>query len=353
MPPGARARPVAALPSMTMAASDDTPERTRATARRLAPAAVMLPLAVAAVIAVSLFIGAGSLGDGDLPALLAARGDRTVLGLLVGAAVAMSGAALQGVTRNPLADPGILGINAGASLAVVVGISAFTINTLLAYVGFALVGAACAAVAVTALATAASRSVTRTGAGAGPLSMALAGMVFTAGATSVASALLIVDGKSLDVYRFWQVGSVGGRDLGDILPVLPLFALGFAGLLVSGRRLDILGMGDSVARGLGERSERLRLGIGGAAVLLAAASTAVAGPVGFVGLVAPPVLRPLIWTSYRVLLPASAFVGAVIVVLADTLGRVVSPPGEVQVGIMTAVLGCPALLWVVARMRSL
>ena len=112
-------------------------------------------------------------------------------------------------------------------------------------------------------------------------------------------------------------------------------------------------MGDSVARGLGEKPEKLRFVIGGAAVALAAGAVAVVGPIGFVGLVAPHLLRPLIGTSYRVLLPASAFVGASLVLLADTLGRVVSPPGEVQVGIMTAVLGCPALLWVVARMRSL
>lgn len=311
----------------------------------------MLPALLAVAVVVSLLVGATALTAGDLGALLSARGDRTVVGILIGAAVAMSGAAMQGITRNPLADPGILGINAGASLLVVAGITWFGINSLLGYIGFALVGAALAAVAVTALATAASRGFGASS--SGPLSMALAGMVFTAGATSIASALLIADGKSLDVYRFWQVGSVAGREIGDIVPVLPLLALGFGVLLVAGRRLDILAMGDSVARGLGEKPEKLRFVIGGAAVALAAGAVAVAGPIGFVGLVAPHLLRPLIGTSYRVLLPASAFVGASLVLLADTLGRVVSPPGEVQVGIMTAVLGCPALLWVVARMRSL
>lgn len=312
----------------------------------------MLPALLLVSVALSLLVGATSLtSDGaDLGAVLSARGDRTLVGLLVGAAVAMAGTALQGITRNPLADPGILGINAGASLLVVLGISWFGINSLLAYMGFALVGATLATVAVAALAAAASRGF---GASSGPVAMALAGMVFTAGATSVASALLIADGKSLDVYRFWQVGSVAGRDVADVVPALPLFALGFVVLLLVGRRLDVLAMGDGVARGLGEHPARLRLVIGGAAVALAAASVAVAGPIGFVGLVAPHLLRALIGTSYRLLLPASAFVGASLVVLADTLGRVVSPPGEVQVGIMTAVLGCPALLWVVARMRKL
>lgn len=312
----------------------------------------MLPALLIVSVALSLFVGATSVTSGgtDLGAVLSARADRTIVGLLVGAAVAMAGTALQGITRNPLADPGILGINAGASLLVVAGISWFSLNSLLAYMGFALVGAVLATVAVTALATAASRGL---GASSGPVAMALAGMVFTAGATSVASALLIADGTSLDVYRYWQVGSVAGRDVTDLVPVLPLFAIGFLVLLIVGRRLDVLAMGDGVARGLGERPERLRLVIGGAAVALAAASVAVAGPIGFVGLVAPHLLRSLIGTSYRLLLPASALVGASLVVLSDTLGRVISPPGEVQVGIMTAVFGCPALLWVVARMRKL
>jgi iron complex transport system permease protein len=334
-----------------MSSTTSRPDAQAPSRSRLVAGGLVLPALLAVAVVVSLLVGATALTSGDLGALLSARGDRTVVGILIGAAVAMSGAAMQGITRNPLADPGILGINAGASLLVVAGITWFGINSLLGYIGFALVGAALAAVAVTALATAASRGFG--GSGNSPLSMALAGMVFTAGATSVASALLIADGKSLDVYRFWQVGSVAGREIGDIVPVLPLLALGFGVLLVAGRRLDILAMGDSVARGLGEKPEKLRFVIGGAAVALAAGAVAVAGPIGFVGLVAPHLLRPLIGTSYRVLLPASAFVGASLVLLADTLGRVVSPPGEVQVGIMTAVLGCPALLWVVARMRSL
>lgn len=318
---------------------------------RLLAGGLALPVLLLVSAFLSLVVGATSLtSSSDVDSLLSARVDRTLVGILVGAAVAMAGAALQGITRNPLADPGILGINAGASLFVVAGITWFSINSLLAYMGFALVGAILAALAVAALAVAASRGF---GASSGPVSMTLAGMVFTAGATSVASALLIADGKSLDVYRFWQVGSVAGRQIADVVPVLPLFAIGFIALLVAGRRLDILAMGDDVARGLGEKPERLRLLIGGAAVALSAAAVAVAGPIGFVGLVAPHLLRPVVGTSYRVILSSSAFVGASLVVLADTLGRVVSPPSEVQVGIMTAVLGCPALLWVVARMRKL
>lgn len=312
---------------------------------------VLVALVLSLVVAASLFIGASSLGGSDVGAVLAARGDRTLLGLLVGAGVAVSGAALQGLTRNPLADPGILGINAGASLAVVLGITFFGLGSLLGYVGFALVGAAIAAITVAILATLGARGLGANG--PSPLSMTLAGLVFTAMTTSVASAVLVAHTQSLDVYRFWQVGSVSGRDLSSIIPTLPLFIVGFGVLFLSGGKLDLLAMGDSLARGLGAKPERLRLIIGAAAVILAAVCTAIAGPISFVGLVASHILRPIVGTSYRVLLPLSAFVGGGIVVLADTLGRVISPPGEVQAGIMTAVFGCPALLWVIARMRSL
>lgn len=307
--------------------------------------------ALALIVIVSLLTGASGVGGSDVGAVLAARGDRTVLGLLVGAGVAASGTALQGLTRNPLADPGILGINAGASLSVVLGITFFGLGSLLGYVGFALLGAVVAALVVGVLATLGARGVG--GSGPSPLSMTMAGLVFTAMTTSVASAVLVAHTQSLDVYRFWQVGSVSGRDLSSIIPTLPLFIVGFAVLLLSGGKLDLLAMGDSLARGLGAKPERLRLIIGAAAVLLAGVCTAISGPIAFVGLVASHILRPIVGTSYRILLPLSALVGGGIVILADTLGRVISPPGEVQAGILTAVFGCPALLWVIARMRSL
>lgn len=310
----------------------------------------VLPLLLVAVVVASLAVGAGDVGHG-FGAVWQARGDRTVVAVLVGAAVALSGTALQGITRNPLADPGILGVNAGASLSVVLGITFLGLNTPLGYFAFALAGALVAAVAVAVLAQAAARQFGGSGS-AGAMSVALAGMVFTAAATAIASAVLVANSKSLEVYRYWQVGSVGGRSLADVAWVMPLFAAGFVGALASGRRLDVLSMGDSVARGLGESPVRLRAVIGFFALLLAAAAVAVAGPVAFVGLLAPHMLRPILGTSYRTLLPAAAVVGAIVVVAADTLGRVIMPPSEVQVGIMTAVVGCPALLWVISRVRA-
>ena len=324
-------------------------ERTGKHPRALSLAVLLILLTLTCVL--SLVVGATSLIGGDVAALLEARGDRTVLGVIVGAAIAMSGTALQGITRNPLADPGILGINAGAALCVVLGLSVFSITSFGAYFGFALVGAVVATLVVTLMAQAAARGM---GTGtATPVSFALAGMVFTAAATSVATAVLVADGKSLDVYRYWQVGSVAGRSLADSAWSFGIFAVGFLILLLTSAKLDVLAMGDDVAAGLGERPDRLRFLVGAGAVLLAAASVSVAGPIGFVGLLAPHILRTFVGTSYRVLIPASGLLGGVLVVLADTLGRVVSPPSEVQVGIMTAVVGCPVLLWVLYRMRSL
>lgn len=308
---------------------------------------VLTALLLASSVA-SLVIGATSIVGGDVAALLGARGDRTAVGALVGASIAVSGATLQGLLRNPLADPGILGINSGAALLVVVGITAFGVHTLPGFVVCALLGAALAAAAVLGLASAAGRAL----GGTSPLGLALAGMVLSAGATSVASAVLIASGQPLDVYRYWQVGSVAGRRAVDAAVLLPLFVLGFALVQRYASRLDVLALGDDVAQGLGERPARLRLVIGGGALLLAAASVALSGPIAFVGLVAPHVVRPFAGVRHARLLPASGLLGAIIVVLADTLGRVVAPPTEVQVGIMTAFLGCPALLWVLKRTRA-
>lgn len=331
--------------------SNQLAEAARPASRGRPGSFALLCLVCVGVVALSLAVGAGSLRTGDMAALLQARGDRTFVGALVGAAVATAGTAMQGLTRNALADPGILGINAGAAMCVVMGISFAGITSFGAYFVLALVGALAATAAVTMMAKAAARGFGATS--ATPVSFALAGMVFTAAATSIASAVLVANSKSLEVYRYWQVGSVAGREISQTLAALPLFTVGFAVLLLGARKLDLLAMGDSVAVGLGENPNRLRFVLGAAAVLLAAAAVSISGPIAFVGLLAGHLLRPLVGTSYRRLIPASAVVGAIVVILGDTLGRVVSPPGEVQVGIMTAVIGCPALLWVLARMRSL
>ena len=324
----------------------------------LAPApAVGRPAAVpTAVLVLVLLAGAGSVLVGSravpleavldpthpLHAIVDARIARTVAGAVVGAALGLAGAALQSITRNPLADPGLLGINAGASLAMVVGISAFGLSGVHVYVLLAFVGGAAAALVVHALAAAGR-------AASAPATSLIAGAAVTAALTSVTTAVLLVDRSTMESFRYWQVGSIGGRDLGATGTVAPVVLVGALLLLLSCSRLDGLALGDDVAAGLGVRVGLTRLLVGGAAVLLAASATALAGPIAFVGLLVPHAARAVAGPAHHRLLPLTALLGAALVVLADTVGRVVLPPSEVQVGIMTALVGLPAFVWAMRR----
>ena len=217
---------------------------------------------------------------GDTAAIVDARIDRTIVAVLVGAAVALSGAALQGLTRNPLADPGILGVNAGASLAVVAGLTAGIAGSQLSFIGLAMLGGATAAVVVYAIASAGRG-------GAAPITLALTGAAVTAGCTSITAAMLMRDQGALDVYRFWQVGSVGGRDPGNLPITLPFLAIGALVVLLSARTLNTLALGDDLASSLGQRVLLVRLVVAIGAVMLATTATSIAGPIAFVGLVVP------------------------------------------------------------------
>ena len=275
-------------------------------------------------------------------AVVHARIPRTVLGLLAGAALGLAGAAMQGVTRNPLADPGIIGINAGAALAVVTGIYLFGVTTLSGYIWFAFLGAAAAAVVVYLIA-----SLGRDG--ATPVKLALAGAALSAGLISLMNVILVSSRDTLDRFRFWQVGGIGGRDWSVILPALPFLLVGAAIVLATGRILNNLALGDDIARGLGQRVGLARgitaLGI----VLLCGTATALAGPIGFVGLVIPHAVRFLTGPDYRWILPFSLVLAPALLLVADVIGRVVLLPGEVPAGIMTALVGAPVFVWLVRR----
>jgi iron complex transport system permease protein len=262
--------------------------------------------------------------------------------LVVGAALGLAGAAMQGVARNPLAVPGALAVNAGAALAVVIGIHFFGLASPRDYVWFALVGAAISAVGVYAVA-----SLGRDG--ATPLKLALAGAATTAGLSSLVSGILVSSDQTMDVFRFWQVGSVAGRGWQVLVVVLPFLAVGALLVLASSRSLNALALGDDLARGLGRSLWRDRVVVTLGVVLLCGAATALAGPIAFVGLVVPHAVRLLGVGDHRGLLPLSVLLGAALLVLADTLGRVIAPPTEVQVGIMTALIGTPVFVWVVRR----
>ena len=323
------------------------PARTAAVPAR---AFVLLGLLLVMVSVGSVLVGSRSVSPAALleggpdRVVLEARTVRTVLGLLVGAALGLAGAAMQGLTRNPLADPGILGVNAGAALAVVLGIVYLGAGDLRSYVVLAFVGAAVASLVVHAIAGLGRE-------GATPAKLTVAGAAFAAAASSWTVAVQMVDQVTLEVMRRWQVGSIGGRDWDTVTAIAPVLVAGIVLALLLARTLNTLALGEDLARGLGRRTARDRVVVGLAVVLLAGAATAVAGPIAFVGLVVPHLVRGATGSDHRLLLPLSAGYGAVLVLAADTVGRVVLPPSEVQVGIMTAAVGVPFFLLLVRRGR--
>ncbi|WP_350280373.1 iron chelate uptake ABC transporter family permease subunit [Kribbella sp. HUAS MG21] len=272
------------------------------------------------------------------------RVPRTVIGLLVGAALGLSGALMQGVTRNPLADPGILGVNGGAALFVVGGIYWLGLSSLTAYVWLAFVGAAAASVAVYLLGSLGRE-------GATPVKLALAGAALTAMLGSLTTALLIGDVDTFDQFRFWSVGSFAGRGADIAEQVAPFILVGIVLSLFCGRILNAMSLGDEVAKSLGQRVGLARVFVAVVVVLLCGAATAAAGPIGFVGLTIPHVARLVTGPDYRWILPYSMLLAPILLLGSDVIGRVIALPGELQVGIVTAVLGAPFFIVLVRRRK--
>ena len=283
--------------------------------------------------------------DGTVSAAaVTARVPRTAPALLVGAMLAMSGASMQAVTRNPLADPGILGVSFGAALAVVVGIAVFGMTSAAAYIAVAIAGAAVSAVFVYVVGSLGYGGTT-------PLKLALAGAATAAALSSLIAAILLPRVDIMTTFRHWQVGGVGGASWDRVGLTLPFLVAGAVMCLALARGFNTLALGDDVAAGLGEHVARTRLLGWGGAVILCGAATAVAGPIAFVGLIVPHVCRLLLGPDYRWVLPACAVVGAGLLVGADVVGRVVARPEEIEVGIVTAVIGAPFFVWIVRRQK--
>ncbi|MCF8605848.1 iron ABC transporter permease [Gordonia sp. HY442] len=305
-----------------------------------------------ALFCVSLAFGARDVAFGDVTDALFGDADtfgaasvekripRTVLAILVGAALAMSGAGMQAVTRNPVADPGILGVSGGASLAVVCGIVFFGMTDQYSYIAVAIAGAAVAAVFVYAVGSMGRG-------GATPLKLALSGAATAAAFTCLISAVLLPRVDVMSRFQHWQVGGVGGADWHRIAVLCPVLAVGALLAFACARGMNSLALGDDVATGLGENVGRTRILTGVAAVVLAGASTAVAGPIAFVGLLVPHACRALIGTDHRWLLPFSALVGASLLMASDVVGRLVVRPEEIDVGVVTAIIGAPLFIWIV------
>ncbi len=277
-------------------------------------------------------------------AAVAVRMPRTLLALCAGAALGLAGAVMQGITRNPLADPGILGVNMGASLAVVVGIVWFDIATMHAYVFTAIVGAGVSAVFVYVIGSLGRG-------GATPLKLALAGAATSVAFSSLVIAVVLPRSDLAGGIRSWQIGGVGGADYAGILSVLPFLVVGFGICLLSARKLNSLALGDELAAGLGENVAVARGFAAFGAILLCGATTAICGPIGFVGLVVPHFCRLLVGVDHRWLLPFSALGGACLLVGADIFGRIIARPSELDVGIVTAFVGAPVFIWMVRRQR--
>jgi iron complex transport system permease protein len=340
--------------------------RRRPAGRRPAPlgtgprrTAGLLVLAVLVLVAAAASLAIGSVGIPPrevLDALLAPDGSdaqvivtelrvpRTVVAIAVGVALGASGAIVQGLTRNPIGDPGVLGINSGAALAVVLAIFAFGVTSPAAYVWFALAGGLATAAVVYALGSSGRD-------GATPVKLALAGAVTGSLLASLTYTVLVLDVETLDRFRFWVVGSVAGRDLEVLAGTLPLLGVGLLLAAVSGRWLNALALGDDLARTLGLRVGLVRGLCGLGAVALAAAAVAAAGPIAFVGLVAPHLARGLVGPDNRWVVPCSALLGALVLLVADVAGRVVARPGEVEVGIVAAFVGAPVFIALVRRRK--
>ncbi|RMB85947.1 iron ABC transporter permease [Streptomyces shenzhenensis] len=267
---------------------------------------------------------------------------RTLAGLLAGAALGLAGTVMQGVTRNPLADPGLLGINAGAAVAVVFAMSVLSLTEPAQYIWFGFLGACLAAGLVYGIAGLGRE-------GATPVKLALAGAAATALLVSATDTMLLSDSQTYDQYRFWQVGALDGRDLDVLLQAVPFVVVGSVLALALGPRLNGLALGDDIARALGQRVAVARLVGAASVVLLCGASTAVAGPIGFVGLAVPHAVRMITGPDHRWILPYSVLLAPVLLLVADVVGRVVARPGEIQVGVVTAAVGCVPFIVLVRR----
>lgn len=330
-------------------------------ARRRYPLTLLLLLALVAGAALaSISFGARIVGIGEILGGLAASSEdfgalvvseripRTATALAAGAGLGLSGALMQAVTRNPIADPGILGINTGAALAVVIGIAFMGFSSTTQYMAAATLGAALTAALVYTIGSLGPGGMT-------PVKLALAGVATSAALSSLLSAIMLPRVRALDDFRFWQVGGLGRGNWDSLSAIAP--ALGAATLLALALAgaLNSLALGEEMAVGLGVNVTRTRLGATGAGVVLCAAVTAVTGPIGFVGLMVPHAVRMLCGSDHRWLLPLSALGGAALLTFADVLGRVVARPGEVAVGLMTAFLGAPVLIAIArgAKVREL
>lgn len=265
---------------------------------------------------------------------------RSLIAMLVGASLAVAGAIMQGLTRNPLASPGILGVNAGAAFAVVVGTFIAGSSSLTIYAWYAFAGAAISAIAVYFLGSLGRGGLT-------PFNLTIAGAAITAFISSITSGILILSQRTLKEIRFWLAGSVAGRDLNLLLQVLPYICVGLVLAIALSRQITILSLGEDTAKSLGQSTALIKILAAISIILLAGASVATAGPIGFVGLIVPHMVRFVVGVDYRWILPYSAILGAIMMLIADLCGRLVIQPSELPVGLVMPLIGAPFFIYLI------
>jgi iron complex transport system permease protein len=324
---------------------------------RRAAGLLIVAIALAATILLSLAVGANPLSldavgagfrhpdDSEASIIVwTLRVPRTVIGVMAGVAFGVAGALIQAITRNPLADPGILGVNAGATFGVAAATGLLGLTAPLAYVWFALAGAAAITIVVYVLGSLG-------GSGATPVKLTMAGVALSAVLGGMTSAIILSNRATFDDMRFWGVGAIGGRSLDVVLSFAPLIVVGLALAVYVARPLNALALGDDLGISLGVKTRRTRVIVVVAVTLLAGTATALAGPIGFIGLMVPHAVRWFVGPDQRWIIAFTIVLSPILLLVADIVGRIILPSGELRVGLVTGIIGAPVLI-LLARRRS-
>lgn len=280
--------------------------------------------------------------------IVQARIPRSVFGLIAGAALSISGLLMQSITKNPIADPSVLGVNTGASLFIVIGITFFNLQSKLSYIGVSFIGAIITALFVYKLASAGYGGPT-------PIKLAIAGAATSTALSSFVSLIVMPNSSVMTTYRFWQIGSIGGTSFDDIKLVLPFILIGIIISILLSNNLDTILLSEDTATALGLNVNRTKAIAAFSGVLLCATVTALAGPISFVGLMVPHIIRMVLCSNHLHLICLSGIYGASILLISDVLGRILGRPGELETGIMTAIIGGPIFIIIIrkAKVQSL
>lgn len=267
---------------------------------------------------------------------------RAFIAAVVGSSLAIAGVLMQTLTKNPLASPDIFGVNAGAGFAVVIGVTLFSVGNLQAIAWIAFLGAAFAAIGVYGVGSIGREGLT-------PIKLTLAGAAMSAMFSSFTQGFLVIDEAALEQVLFWLAGSVQGRKLEIVISVLPYLLIGWIGAMFLSSKMNVLSMGEDVAKGLGLHTGFIKIGVALIIILLAGSSVAIAGPIGFIGIIIPHVTRWMVGIDHRWVIPFSGLLGGILLLAADIMARYVIMPQEVPVGVMTAIIGTPFFIYIARR----